>query len=63
MVLSAAEVRDWALVGFLQATVSGLLFQGSFLLDPATDLQLKLTHLLLELTDQIDYALGGGKDR
>ena len=33
--------------------------QSLFLLDSGIDLQLKLTHLFLELANQIDYALEG----
>lgn len=56
----------WALgrpgVGPLGATAS-LALQGLLLLDSGTDLLLKLTHLLLELANQIDYTLGGGGER
>lgn len=39
------------------ALLSLPLLQGPFLLDTGADLLLKLAHLLLQLTDQIDHAL------
>lgn len=55
-------VRRTAALGWWASRLpllSLLLLQGSFLLDASVDLLLKLAHLLLELTDEVYYALGG----